>query len=197
MKADVERLDREKKRQSKFCPPPWPPLISVTEENQSASLAKLPMPHWVAQAAMERVPMVTLHQLAEAGPLQTGCTVYRRKNAEEEDKRIQGEAGMNRHQQVPAKLPCNLCGQPKRLAFGHVTYSTSANAESFQAYLSERLSEVEQGSCSRSSRPGTPVLQRPPAALPQPTQLNCKLVEDYTKPGEYTGELIDVEYLSQ
>ncbi|KAL6473033.1 hypothetical protein MHYP_G00192380 [Metynnis hypsauchen] len=59
-----------------------------------------------------------------SGGRQTEDAVYRRKKAEEEDddKKILGEAGTVHRRQVPAGLPCNLCGQPKRLEFGHVAY---------------------------------------------------------------------------
>ncbi|KAL7851276.1 hypothetical protein AOLI_G00216320 [Acnodon oligacanthus] len=88
---------------------------------------------------------------------------------------------------------------------------TSANAENFQAYLLEGLvrwnedraaAEVDQAEQALRCYSGHPQhnlnqLSGFGIVLNQLTveQLLAELVEDYTKPGEYTGELICVEYL--
>ncbi|KAL6475706.1 hypothetical protein MHYP_G00167460 [Metynnis hypsauchen] len=78
---------------------------------------------------------------------------------------------------------------------------TSTNAENFQAYLLDGLarwnedraaSAVDQAEQALRCYSGQ--LQHNLNQLSQQL-LNRKLVEDYTKPGEYTGELIGVEYL--
>ncbi|XP_049326002.1 uncharacterized protein LOC103025680 [Astyanax mexicanus] len=77
---------------------------------------------------------------------------------------------------------------------------TSANAENFQAYLLEGLVRWNEDRAAAIDRV-EPVLRcysgQMQHSLNQLSQqlLGRSLVEDCTKPGEYTGELIGVEYL--
>ncbi|XP_048848221.1 uncharacterized protein LOC125718410 isoform X2 [Brienomyrus brachyistius] len=78
---------------------------------------------------------------------------------------------------------------------------TSANAENFQAYLVEGLAQWNEDRAAAAVDHPEQVLRcyggQLQHSLNQLSQrlLGLKLVEDYTKPGEYTGELIGVEYL--
>nr|XP_023654635.1 uncharacterized protein LOC111837076 [Paramormyrops kingsleyae] len=76
----------------------------------------------------------------------------------------------------------------------------TANAENFQAYLLEGLVQWNEDRAAAADQPEQVLrcysgqLQHSLNHLSQEL-LGLKLVEDYTKPGEYTGELIGVEYL--
>ncbi|XP_036439120.1 uncharacterized protein LOC118816696 [Colossoma macropomum] len=136
MKAEVERLDREKKRHNKFCSPHWPPVISVTERERRKRFRRELEKAQSAQAKKRR------RKGSKPVPV-TRCTVYRRKKTVEEDNRILEEAGTVHHQQAPAGLPCNLCGQPKRLEFGHATYKgtsfcSNTSGQSAHDWLTEQ-----------------------------------------------------------
>ncbi|KAL6475714.1 hypothetical protein MHYP_G00167540 [Metynnis hypsauchen] len=126
IKEEVLRLDAEKWKAAKFCPPRWPPVVSIMErERRKRARREL---EWVGTVeASAQDPQLSSRRSrphTHSGGRQTEApvtisTVYRRKKAAEEDKRILGEAGTVHRWQVPAGLPCNLCGQPKRLEFGH------------------------------------------------------------------------------
>ncbi|KAL6473029.1 hypothetical protein MHYP_G00192170 [Metynnis hypsauchen] len=85
--------------------PHWPPVISAAKKAKR-------------QLFLEELERAQAAQAKQKPAPPTRGTLYRRKKTEEEDKKILQEAG----RQVPARLPCNLCGQPKRLEFGHMTY---------------------------------------------------------------------------
>ncbi|XP_056103250.1 uncharacterized protein LOC130082422 [Rhinichthys klamathensis goyatoka] len=82
---------------------------------------------------------------------------------------------------------------------------TSANLENFQAYLLEGL---ERWNKDRAAAASATVTDEAPSSLRcysaslqhslselSQRLLGCSLVQDYSKPGQYTGELIGVEYL--
>ncbi|XP_056120631.1 uncharacterized protein LOC130097715 [Rhinichthys klamathensis goyatoka] len=82
---------------------------------------------------------------------------------------------------------------------------TSANLENFQAYLLEGL---ERWNEDRAAAAAATVTDEAPSSLRcysaslqhslselSQRLLGCSLVQDYSKPGQYTGELIGVEYL--
>ncbi|XP_059389973.1 uncharacterized protein LOC132123402 [Carassius carassius] len=78
---------------------------------------------------------------------------------------------------------------------------TSANLENFQAYLLEGFERWNENRAAAavthaplSLRCYSGSLQHGLNELSQ-RLLGCSLVQDYSKPGEYTGELIGVEYL--
>ncbi|XP_066522256.1 uncharacterized protein [Hoplias malabaricus] len=87
------------------------------------------------------------------------------------------------------------------LHLSHFIPGSSANAENFQAYLLEGLVRWNEDRASSAVNRSEQVLRcytgHMQHALNQLSEemLGCKLVEDYTKPREYTGELIGVEYL--
>ncbi|KAK9963911.1 hypothetical protein ABG768_005130 [Culter alburnus] len=79
---------------------------------------------------------------------------------------------------------------------------TSANLENFQAYLLEGLERWNEDRAAAAVTHDAPSslrcysgsLQHSLNELSQ-RLLGCSLVQDYSKPGQYTGELIGVEYL--
>ncbi|KAL7851278.1 hypothetical protein AOLI_G00216340 [Acnodon oligacanthus] len=203
MKEEVLRLDAEKRKAAKFCPPCWPPVISIMErerrkrarrelewvrtveasardpqsrphshsggretEGEDSGVSPFRPPHWLPIiSAAERLWFLRELERAQAkqrkrkgskaAPV-TRCTVYRRKWAVEQEKRILGEAGTVRRWQVSAGLPCNLCGQPKRLELGHVTYRGTSFCYRTSGWQSrggrqERIGEE----ASQKAQPGT------------------------------------------
>ncbi len=93
-----------------------------------ASLAVLPPPSAVADASLQRVPR---------------ATAWRRKKRAEEDKKALMHNKAIARRADPKGYPCRLCGQPKRLEFGHSFFrgksfcATSAGKNASQ-WLSEQ-----------------------------------------------------------
>ncbi|KAI4905920.1 hypothetical protein NFI96_030119 [Prochilodus magdalenae] len=87
------------------------------------------------------------------------------------------------------------------LHLNHFIPGTSANAENFQAYLLEGLVRWNEDHAATAADQAGQVLRCYSGHLQHSLNelsqqlLGYKLVEDCTKPGEYTGELIGVEYL--
>ncbi|XP_067280900.1 uncharacterized protein [Pseudorasbora parva] len=84
----------------------------------------------------------------------------------------------------------------------HFIPGTSANLENFQAYLLEGLERWNEDRAAAAATHGAPPMLRCYSgsfqhSLNELSQrlLGCSLVQDYSKPGKYTGELIGVEYL--
>ncbi|XP_036448769.1 uncharacterized protein LOC118823343 [Colossoma macropomum] len=130
------QTEGEDSRASPFCPPHWPPVISAAERANRMWLLRELERAQSAQAKKRR------RKGSKPVPV-TRCTVYRRKKTVEEDNRILEEAGTVHHQQAPAGLPCNLCGQPKRLEFGHATYKgtsfcSNTSGQSAHDWLTEQ-----------------------------------------------------------
>ncbi|XP_026100934.1 uncharacterized protein LOC113071846 [Carassius auratus] len=84
----------------------WPPVLKNVRVSvpTCASLAVLPPPSAVSAAALKRVPRATAWR--------------RKKRAEEDKKALKQQKGIPRRAD-PKGYPCRLCGQPKRLEFGH------------------------------------------------------------------------------
>lgn len=107
----------------------------------------LPPPKAVADAAVKRVPR---------------ATAWRRKKRAEEDKKALKYGKAIARRANPKRFTCRLCGQPKRLEFGHSFYkgksfcATSAG-KSVTQWLSEQkrmagtdnVSDVSRTSASR------------------------------------------------
>ncbi|MGH0120698.1 UNVERIFIED_CONTAM: hypothetical protein FKN15_031627 [Acipenser sinensis] len=78
---------------------------------------------------------------------------------------------------------------------------TSASAMHFQAYLLEGLVRWNEDRATAAVEGPRQILHSYSGSLQHALNrlsqklLGCSLVEDFTKPGEYTGELIGVEYL--
>ncbi|RXN28813.1 cyclin-dependent kinase inhibitor 1C-like protein [Labeo rohita] len=164
----VRQAEASKRAERKFCKPHWPPVISPEESErrrqfrkslkresspqtslwrqwppvlknvkvsvpQCASLAVLPPPKAVADAAVKRVPR---------------ATAWRRKKRAEEDKKALKYGKAIARRANPKRFTCRLCGQPKRLEFGHSFYkgksfcATSAG-KSVTQWLSEQKRMAE------------------------------------------------------
>ncbi|KAK2898949.1 hypothetical protein Q8A67_010367 [Cirrhinus molitorella] len=108
----------------------WPPVLKNVKVlvPQSASVAVLPPPTAVADAALKRVPR---------------ATIWRRKKRAEEDRKALKHGKAIARRANPKRFTCRLCGQPKRLEFGHSFYkgksfcATSAG-KSVTQWLSEQ-----------------------------------------------------------
>lgn len=93
-----------------------------------ASLAVLPPPSAVAEAALKRVPR---------------ATAWRRKKRAKEDVKALKQGKATARRRDPRGFPCSLCGKPKRLEFGHSFFrgksfcATSAGKTASQ-WLSEQ-----------------------------------------------------------
>ncbi len=72
-----------------------------------ASLAVLPAPSAVTDAALKRVPR---------------ATIWRRRKRAKEDKKALKHGKATAWKRDPKGYPCRLCGKPKRLEFGHSFY---------------------------------------------------------------------------
>lgn len=72
-----------------------------------ASLAVLPAPPAVTDAALKRVPR---------------ATAWRRRKRATEDKKALKQGRATARRRDPKGYPCRLCGKPKRLEFGHSFY---------------------------------------------------------------------------
>ncbi|XP_026124557.1 uncharacterized protein LOC113106743 [Carassius auratus] len=149
-------LGRESSPQDSLCRRQWPPVLKNVKVSvpPCASLAVLPPTTAVADTALKRVPRTT---------------VWRRKKRAEEDKKalMHGKAIARRAE--PKRFTCRLCGQPKRLEFGHSFYkgksfcATSAG-NSVTQWLSEQkrmagtdnLSNASQTTASRWKKPRKP-----------------------------------------
>ncbi|KAG9276828.1 hypothetical protein AMEX_G6081, partial [Astyanax mexicanus] len=148
LRRELERAQKQPQATTSSRPPPrekkakshsdarpstskWPPVLkglSTPALPPSASLAILPPTPAVAQLAMERVPR---------------ATQWRRKKRMEEDRKSLEETGKIRRRRDPSCYPCKLCGQPKRLEFGHSYYKgksfcSKASGRSAADWLSEQ-----------------------------------------------------------
>ncbi|KAG9278285.1 hypothetical protein AMEX_G6129 [Astyanax mexicanus] len=87
----------------------------------------------------------------------TRATVWRRKRSLEEDKKVLQKIRYVYTQKPPGFL-CHLCGQPRRMEFGHVTYKgksfcSTASGQSAPDWLAEQ--KWVDGSCRGRNVPRT------------------------------------------
>ncbi|XP_059397974.1 uncharacterized protein LOC132130305 [Carassius carassius] len=108
----------------------WPPVLKNVRVSvpTCASLAVLPPPSAVSAAALKRVPRATAWR--------------RKKRAEEDKKALKQQKGIARRAD-PKGYPCRLCGQPKRLEFGHSffrgkSFCATAAGRTVSQWLSEQ-----------------------------------------------------------
>ncbi|XP_042585065.1 uncharacterized protein LOC122138184 [Cyprinus carpio] len=154
---------KRSERNSKFCQPHWPPVISPEEHERRRLFRKSleresspqdsPWRQWPPVLKNVKVSVPPCASLAVVPPPTAVAdtalkrvpttTVWRRKKRAEEDKKalMHGKAIARRAD--PKRFTCRLCRQPKRLEFGHSFYkgksfcATSAG-KSVTQWLSEQ-----------------------------------------------------------
>ncbi|KAI4889758.1 hypothetical protein NFI96_027399, partial [Prochilodus magdalenae] len=140
MKRELERLDKKNKTKSKFSHPHWPPVISMRERESRKKLRRELAQAAAAQASKaDPPPQKSTAQAGLSQPLWLCCRLHRlclwqqwkecqglQSGGDRKDKRrtircrrrvAQSIAGTTQ-----SATPCKLCGQPKRLEFGHSYY---------------------------------------------------------------------------
>ncbi|KAG9278290.1 hypothetical protein AMEX_G6135, partial [Astyanax mexicanus] len=135
---------------SQFCPPHWPPVISQKEMMKRSWFLRELERARLAQAKKRR-------RRASKPAKVTRATVWRRKRSLEEDKKVLQKIRYVYTQKPPGIL-CHLCGQPRRMEFGHVTYKgksfcSTASGQSAPDWLAEQ--KWVDGSCRGRNVPRT------------------------------------------